>query len=154
MKKPLSPKEKKFVIVRALKLERNARKRNKHNLNRRKKALREYERNKSFREMAKNVTTYNQAVNIFMPKNLKYLISYEKSPIFVKEAVSSRVVKVAIIRLPKCFSILSNPKETYDAIKSIVNYLVCQKCSELWIDYCNCESRKICVIRSEDSQLQ
>lgn len=140
MKKPLSPKEKKFVIVRALKLERNARKRNKYNLNRRKKALREYERNKSFREMAKNVTTYNQAVNIFMPKNLKYLISYEKSPIFVKEAVSSRVVKVAIIRLPKCFSILSNPKETYDAIKSIVNYLVCQKCSELWIDYCNCES--------------
>lgn len=140
MKKPLSHDKVKLLIVRAVKLERNARKRKDRRTAKRKRTIQEYIKNKNFREMAKNITTYNQVVNIFMPKNLKYLISYEKSPIFIKNAVSSRFIKVAVVRLPNHFSILDNPKESYSAIKTIVDYLVCQKCRELWIDYNNCDS--------------
>ena len=73
MKKPLSPTDIRYFKVRALKLERNARKRKKRKSDKRKKIIREYIRNKIFREMAKDITNYNQAINVFMPKNLRYL---------------------------------------------------------------------------------
>lgn len=139
MKKPLSPTDIRYFKVRALKLERNARKRKKRKSDKRKKIIREYIRNKIFREMAKDITNYNQAINVFMPKNLRYLISHEKSPVYVKVATSSRYSKVAVFRIPRNFSIIDNPKDSYSAIKNIVDSLICQKCSELWIDYQDCE---------------
>lgn len=135
----MSPAKKSFYKVRALKIERNARKRKKRKSIKNKKVIRDFLRNKIFREMAKGIKTYNQTINLFMPKNLRYLISYERSPIFIKEIISSRFVKVAVVYLPKNFSILHNPKESYSAIKTIVDSLICQKCGELWIDYKNCE---------------
>ena len=74
-----------------------------------------------------------------MPKNLAYLILYDKSPICKKWVQESKCKRYYAVHIPQEFSILSNPKESYQAIGKIVEALICQKSQEVWIDYDKCQ---------------
>lgn len=138
MRKPPSGKEIRILKVRAAKLERMIRKHNNSKRQNKRRKTETFRRNKPFRELAKNVCNYSDVINLFMPKNLRYLISYDKSPIYLKTVTASKSVPVIVVHLPQKFSILDNPDETYAKVKRIVEILVCQKCRELWIDYIEC----------------
>ena len=130
---------KKILKIRAQKIERLNRKRKNKKLSDRKFHTAEYLRNRRFREMAKDVKTYSDLVNLFMPKNLAYLLTYDKSPVCLSKIQQSKCKPYYSVRLPKSFSILSNPKESYEAIEKIVEALLCQKGQEVWIDYEKCQ---------------
>lgn len=89
--------------------------------------------------MAVSVKSYADAVNLFMPKNLAYLFSYSKSPLRIEDFHSNKCKSIYIIRLPRQFSVIKNPKESYAVLKKTVEALVCQKGEEVWIDYNDCQ---------------
>lgn len=140
MNKILTYKYKKFLKVKAAKIERMARKRNvKKNLGRI-NDIKEYIRNRHYRDMAKGIKSYDDVLNLFLPKNLRYLAFYPKSPVYVKKRIIGKVSPKIIVLLPSNFSILSNPKESYDAMAKLVKALICQQGREVWVDYSNCKS--------------
>lgn len=80
MRKPPSSILKRILKVRAAKLERMRYRKNKKNLNNKKKRIEQFRANKPYREQAKYVKDYSDVINIFMPDNLKYLIQHSRSP--------------------------------------------------------------------------
>lgn len=139
MNKTRLKKRKMFLSNRAKKIERVVRKRKIKKLFRNIIKKETYGRNKIYREKAKYVKSYSDVLALFMPKNLAYLFSYNKSPICLDKIQRSKCKPWCIVRVPKLFSILSNPKESYESIGKIVKALICQEGQEVWIDYNNCQ---------------
>lgn len=135
MRKPPSSILKRILKVRAAKLERMRYRKNKKNLNNKKKRIEQFRANKPYREQAKYVKDYSDVINIFMPDNLKYLIQHSRSPFCKQFTLTKKCRRVGTIVLPEIFSILDNPKASYNAIKEIIDVLICQKYEEIWIDY-------------------
>lgn len=135
MRKPPNNRLKRILKVRALKLERLRYRSIKKRRRTRKTKLQQYRANKSYRDLAKGIKNYVEAINIFMPKNLKYIIQYSNSPFCKQFIIPKKLKKIWTIKLPKVFSILENPEASYNAIKEIIDVLICQKYEEVWIDY-------------------
>ncbi len=138
MSEELTDDEKKFLKVRAEKIERMRRIRKARKKSKRRKWSEAMKKNKPFRALASDIQNYSDIVTRFMPKNLAYLISYDKSPVHMEWIEMSPSSSVKIVRLPEVFSILENPKGSYERIREIVEALVEQKCRTLWIDYGKC----------------
>lgn len=137
MRKPPSNKVKRILKIRAKKLERMRRARIKKAKNVKRRWLILYQSNKPYREQAKEVRSYLDAINLFMPDNLRYLLQHSNSPFHKPISLSNKKKKIGIIKLPVTFSILENPKQSYQALNEIVSVLISQKYAEVWIDYQN-----------------
>lgn len=97
------------------------------------------ENNRKYREIAKLIHSYEDALLYFMPRNLSYLTQNEKSPFYVKNLEKEKFKKVRTFDVPSCFSIIKNEKESFLFLKQIISAFVYQTCDDLWIDYRNCQ---------------
>lgn len=72
-----------------------------------------------------------------MPKNLKYLLVTEKSPFFYKDIKSKGFHTQGVINIPRNFSIIENPTESFKAIQKLVYALFVEDCQTITLDYYN-----------------
>ncbi len=96
-------------------------------------------RHKEFIKIGKNIHSYNDALKFFLPKNLAYLTSCENSPFYIKKLTKHKNEFNNTILVPKSFSIIDNPKESYDFLSSIISAFLFQTCIRLNLDYSRCD---------------
>ncbi|MBM6856619.1 hypothetical protein [Caecibacteroides pullorum] len=95
---------------------------------------------KEYRKIGKNIHSYQEALNTFLPKNLAYLTEEEKSPFYINKLKQKNKKNVGIHIVPKHFSIIENSFESIDFLRSIIESFIFQTYEELWLDYRNCEN--------------
>ena len=95
---------------------------------------------KEYRLIGKNIHSYEEALNIFLPKNLAHLTREEKSPFYIKNLEKKNRKKVGAFPIPKHFSIIENSNDSIEVLRSIVAAFIFQTYEELWLDYKNCET--------------
>jgi hypothetical protein len=121
-----------------MKIERNKRRRK----NKKKKCSdakrKRYNTYRLYRERAKYVHSYSDALNYFLPHNLFYLISDPHSPFYIECEKPFCRKNFLLIKIPSHFSVISNPKETVRCLKNIVESLVFQKAEKIYLDYAEC----------------
>ena len=93
---------------------------------------------KEYKLIGKGVHSYEEALSMFLPKNLAYLTGEEKSPFYIKKLEKKSKKKVGIFIIPKHFSMIENSKESMNVLRSIVAAFMFQTYEELWLDYKNC----------------
>lgn len=81
--------------------------------------------------------TIDEVVNSFLPSNLKYLISHPKTDFDIKS--KKGLTSIGVFPVPKHFSIVSKPKESYSFIRDLVKGLLSQTYDKVFIDYGGCE---------------
>lgn len=91
-----------------------------------------------FKKSRSDNASYSDAIRLYLPRSLKHLISCDRSPFYMEKIKLKKPIEVKTVRVPRVFSILKNPKESYDAIRDVVTVLISQGCRELWIDYRDC----------------
>ena len=74
-----------------------------------------------------------------MPKSLKYLIGCDKGVFALSKMMKIREQGVYIIKVPKNFSIIENPNESYHVMSTVIECFLSQKVKELQLDYINCD---------------
>lgn len=93
---------------------------------------------KEYKLIGKGVHSYEEALSMFLPKNLAYLTGEEKSPFYIKKLEKKSKKKVGIFIIPNHFSMIENSKESMNVLRSIVAAFMFQTYEELWLDYKNC----------------
>lgn len=84
--------------------------------------------------------TLERLLNKGLSENTKYLFENEESPLNF-----SRIKRIvdnygSVIMIPEYFSIIENPKESYEALRRMVASLFFHKSSEVIIDYTRCKN--------------
>lgn len=129
-----------FQKVLSKKIERNNAKRKKLLKERRKKKLKLQAKNEYYANIRSLIYCYQDVIDRFMPKNLYYLITESKSPLKILIELSRQRTIKEKISIPRIFSIIDNPKESYETLKSITQTIVQQKTSSLLLDYSKCQN--------------
>lgn len=89
--------------------------------------------------------TYLSILKNWLPTNLSYLVECKKSDFFIdfeKVKVKSRQNEV-IFNVPKVFSLIDNPEESYEFIKKVTFSLLCEKFEILSLNYQDCKQLDI-----------
>lgn len=89
--------------------------------------------------------TYSNILKKWLPTNLSYLVNNKKSEFYLdfnKIQIRKRKREV-IFRVPEVFSLIDNPKESYEFVKNIAVALLCEKFEILSLDYQNCKQLNI-----------
>lgn len=73
-----------------------------------------------------------------MPTILKYITESEKSPFYLKSIKKEKFVSSGRILIPKEFSLIDNPKESYDALRRLLSALFFEGNDEVILDYVQC----------------
>lgn len=123
----------------ALKKFRRRVRRKKHNSLLKKRRIIEFERNTPYRKLAKNVKCFQDALNLFLPRNLSYMLANERCLFYSKRLKWNKKANQCVLEVPKEFSIITNPHQSYLFIQKIVSAFIYLRCNELWIDYNVCE---------------
>lgn len=89
-------------------------------------------------EKVEGDVTYQSLVNRFLPINISYLLSCENSVFYFEKLKLIELDGYGNFLVPKEFSIVDNPKESYKFIQQVTAALVFQKFTILNIDYKNC----------------
>ena len=97
-----------------------------------------YNQSRSYRLMGKQVNSFYDAFNCFMPNHVQYLLMTEESPFFNKKLQKNEFLSVRELKVPSDFSIISNPVESYQFLRQLSSCIYYQSCRQLWIDYVNC----------------
>lgn len=139
MQKPPTYEEILHLKNRARKIERNKKKHNRRKAYFKRITHIEYRINKKYRDLAKYIKTYDDALNVFLPKNLKYLLLCTDGPFHDIKIEPKLKTLVKTIQIPQKFSIIENETESIKCIRQIIHTLINQECQELWIDYKNCK---------------
>ena len=85
------------------------------------------------------IKSFEDAVNIFLPKNLKYILGrlhHYYSPIQWR-AIHYREER--IILMPEVFSIIDNPKASYEIVYQVIYLFINQKCTSIRFNYNRCK---------------
>lgn len=93
---------------------------------------------KEYRLIGKGVHSYEDALSMFLPKNLAYLTGEEKSPFYIKKLEKKSKKKIGIFIIPKYFSMIENSEDSIGVLRSIVAAFMFQTYEEFWLDYKNC----------------
>lgn len=93
---------------------------------------------KEYRLIGKGVHSYEDALSMFLPKNLAYLTGEEKSPFYIKKLEKKSKKKIGIFIIPKHFSMIENSEDSIGVLRSIVAAFMFQTYEEFWLDYKNC----------------
>jgi hypothetical protein len=73
-----------------------------------------------------------------LPPNLEFLLKTKESPFFLEELKLKKYHSNGEILIPEIFSIIENPKESYQTLKKIVSALFVENNKDLILDYQNC----------------
>jgi hypothetical protein len=89
--------------------------------------------------------TYLSIVENWLPTNLSYLVNSEKSDFYFdfRKIQIKRRKREIIFRVPEVFSLIDNPKESYQFVKSIVFSLLCEQFEIMSLDYQSCRQLNI-----------
>ena len=98
-----------------------------------------YRLNRKFRLQAKTIHSFSDTLDMFLPMNVKYLLSSCRSPFYAPNLKKYGKNKSGIVSIPKDFSIITNPKESYQTISKVLACFVYQCCKEVRLDYSCCE---------------
>lgn len=85
-----------------------------------------------------NDFSYENLKEKWFPKNLKYLLNrgkcslYKKSQLFYSK-------EVGVFTVPKHFSLVDSPEQSYELISSFTSALIDQKYKKIYLDYKQCE---------------
>lgn len=71
---------------------------------RRKKGILEFDKNRLYLLAAKKIKSYEDALVVFLPRNLSYLVYDTKSPFYIKKLEKEKSKKVRNFEVPECFS--------------------------------------------------
>lgn len=123
----------------ALKDFRNRIKRQKMKIHKRAVKWERYRLNRKFRLQAKTIHSFSDTLDMFLPMNVKYLLSSCRSPFYAPNLKRYGKNKSGIVRIPKDFSIITNPKESYQTISKVLACFVYQCSKEVRLDYSCCE---------------
>lgn len=131
---------KRRLIIQRLALKRYRRRvtRKKYKKRKKKREIEEFERNAPYRALAKDVKCYQDAINLFLPRNLSYMMTNEKCLFYSKKIKRGKVQHQYILEVPREFSIITNPDESYSFLQKMIAAFVYQTCNTLWIDYKHC----------------
>lgn len=86
----------------------------------------------------KSIRTFHGLIAEFLPRNLLYLLVNERCQFYADSLEQNKIRKVWTIKVPENFSIVEQPKESYDVIKKICSCFYHQCCLELILDYDSC----------------
>lgn len=106
---------------------------------RRKKGILEFDKNRLYLLAAKKIKSYEDALVVFLPRNLSYLVYDTKSPFYIKKLEKEKSKKVRNFEVPECFSIIENETESYLLLRQIISAFIYQTCDEIWLDYKKCK---------------
>lgn len=100
----------------------------------------DYRRNKSLRDQAKDIFSFSDTIRHFLPVNLRYIINCNHG-VFSLDRLSQLFKHVnGKVNIPRNFSIIDNPNESYEVIQNVISIFLSQKCKFLKLDYSKCES--------------
>lgn len=98
----------------------------------------EYERNAPYRNLARNVKNNQDAINLFLPRNLSYMMVNEECLFYSRKIKKEKAQDQFVLEVPKDFSIITNSDESYLFLRSVIVAFAYQTCDTLWIDYRYC----------------
>lgn len=81
----------------------------------------------------------NQYVKKYLPTNLKYLLYTNESPFNIENIRKQNYKSDGVVELPKIFSIIEEPEESYLAIQKTISALLLEENTTFILDYKNCE---------------
>lgn len=113
----------------------NLRKKQRKNENK----ARKFEYDQKYKEMAKGVKSFQDAINVFLPRNLSYLLGERNSPLYSKTLPKMKMRDTYKLVVPEVFSIITTPKESFDFLRRLAGVFIQQSCHNLWLDYGNCK---------------
>lgn len=139
MKKKWKERKKRvFLLWRSKKIERNDRKRRKAKLRRKRTQILKERQDKRFRDSMMGISSFKDALEKILPKNLTYIISkseYNSSNLlYIYHPYREEI----IVRIPKVFSIIENPKESYNVVSQVIEVFIHQRCSVIAFNYNEC----------------
>ena len=101
----------------------------------------EAENERKYKNISSNIRSYQDALQYFLPRNLKYLIFSEKnSPFYVNKLKRDEYRDLVVISVPEVFSIIDNEGESYSFLKRVASVLLFQTCKDLILDYTKCQN--------------
>lgn len=74
-----------------------------------------------------------------LPTNLNYLLNTSESPFNIEKIRQHNYKSDGVVELPKKFSIIEEPEESYLAIQKTISALLLENNSSFYLDYSNCE---------------
>lgn len=106
---------------------------------RRRMTIEEYKRNKPFRDEARDIHSFNDTLKHFLPVNLRHIINCNHGIFSLDKLSKLSRNTTGTIRIPMNFSIIDNPKESYEVIQRVITIFLSQKSKSLRLDYSTCE---------------
>lgn len=100
------------------------------------------------------ITTLGQAYQELLPRNLRYLLEEPQSPFCVSNLSATEYEQKKTIRIPQTFSLIENPKESYDTLTLLVSCFYYQSCFEIELEYEDCDKIDLLTQIILDSLLQ
>lgn len=84
-------------------------------------------------------TSIDNILKLKLSESTKYLFSNVESPLSFEKIMSVVDNYEGVVEIPNVFSLIENPKESFEAIKMLTASLLFQKHSEVVIDYSQCK---------------
>jgi len=112
------------------------------------------EAEKKLRQIGSAITTLGQAYQELLPRNLRYLLEEPQSPFCVSNLTATEYEQKKTIRIPQTFSLIENPKESYDTLTLLVSCFYYQSCFEIELEYEDCDKIDLLTQIVLDSLLQ
>ena len=105
-----------------------------------KKLLREkYFKYLEFKKTLNDDVSYANLLEKFLPTNLKFILSCEKSNFYLTKLNKVYTNNRGIFKVPKDFSIIDFPNESYKFIQELTAALILQKYDAVVLDYKDCK---------------
>lgn len=83
--------------------------------------------------------SYANLLDKWLPVNLSYLLTCEESDFHIEKVIRNVPENLGVFKMPKTFSLIDNPEQSYGFIKNILGALVLQKFPKIEIDYSECK---------------
>lgn len=107
---------------------------------RRRMTIEEFIRNKPYRDEARQIHSFKDTLQHFLPVNLSHIMNCDQGVFSFDKLGKLGRVNNGIVSIPKNFSIIDNPKESYEVIQRVMSIFLSQKSKSLRLDYSKCES--------------
>jgi hypothetical protein len=83
--------------------------------------------------------SYENIINKWLPVNISYILACENSDFHIEKVVKDIPENGGVFKVPKEFSIVDHPNESFKFIQNILGALVLQKYTKMVIDYSECK---------------
>ncbi|MGD2034988.1 MAG: hypothetical protein PVF73_08025 [Bacteroidales bacterium] len=81
----------------------------------------------------------NNYLKKHLPPNLEYLVKTKESPFNLESIKKERFISKGVIEIPKVFSIIEEPGDSYIALRKIISALLIENNKTVILNYQNCE---------------